>query len=235
MNPFAIKPMWTSASAFVLFLAATHGLSGQEREFAAYNCAITPPDGWQKMTNMPPQPGLLAAFGKADKTALLLIVVDDHNKTSGQMDDRFVSEFERGVESSGVGKRVSGRFIEVAGIKSYERLGNFLVNGKHASIIMQAVPADGRLYSLQAMRFDGQAGESPEIRRALASFRFIRAPAVPNPTYSSDSAAYRTGYLMGRVAGVAVVIAGAITVVIALIRRRGKRTPATPPPLPPSG
>ena len=235
MIPFTARPLQSWASVLVLVFAVTHGVLGQEQEFAGYNCAITPPDGWLKLTNLPPQPGVLVTFTKADKTALLLLVVDDRNKPSGPMNDRFVSEFERGLQSSGVGKRVSGRFIEVAGMKSYERLGTASVNGKHASIIMQAVPTDGRFYHLQGLRFDGDASEDPEIRKGLASFRFIRPPAAPIRAYSSQSEAYRTGYLLGRVAVVALLVAGVIAVVRAITRRKDKRNPATPPPLPPSG
>jgi len=68
---------------------------------------------------------------------------------------------------------VRGKLIEIAGIKSYERLGEILINGKPVSVLTQTVPADGKLYSLQGMRLDGNASEDPEIRQAFASFRFI--------------------------------------------------------------
>ncbi|TAK99804.1 MAG: hypothetical protein EPO07_10540 [Verrucomicrobia bacterium] len=234
MIPIAKKPAWPLASALMLFFAATHGVLGQEMKFTNYNCAITSPDGWQMMTNLPSQPGLLAAFGKTDKTALIILMVDDRNKPSGPLDDRFVSEFERGVQSNGVGERISGRFFEVAGIKCYERLGTALVKGKHASTITQVVPADGRFYHLNAMRFDGDANEDPEIRKGLASFRFIRAPAIPVRSYSSGSPAYQTGYSIGKMSGVAVTVVVAIVIVRSILRQRNKRKPSVPPPLPPS-
>jgi len=234
MIPFAIKSVRPLAAALMLFLAATHAVLGQERELAGYNCAITPPNGWQMMTNLPPRPGLVTLFAKADKTALLFLLIDDHNEVSGPLDDRFVSEFERGVEDAGAGKRVSGKFIEVAGIKSYERLGNVSANGKRASTIMQAVPTEGRIYSLLAMRFDGDASEDREIRKALASFRFIKAPAVPSQLSSSRSAAYRIGYTIGNATGIALLIAAALAVVKAIKSRKAKLHRATPPPLPPS-
>lgn len=228
-----MKPICTLASILMCIFAVTHSAAGQERRFTNYNCAITVPGDWYLMTNLPPQPGLVAAYGKADKTAFLILIVDDRDNPSGPLDDRFVSEFERGVESTGVGKRISGRFIEIAGIKGYERLGNAVVNGKHASTIMQSVPADGRFYNLQAMRFDGVANEDQEIRNALASFRFLRPPASPVRSYSSGSAAYRMGYLIGKGGGFAIVIGGAIVAIGASIRLRKSRKPSTPPPLPP--
>jgi len=114
--------------ALITFFAPTYSLVGQEREFTNYNCAITPPDGWSMMTNYPSQPGLFTIFfGKADKSRLVLLMVDDRHKPAGPVDDRFVAEFEGGVERGGGGKRISGRFTEIDGIKGYERLGYAMV------------------------------------------------------------------------------------------------------------
>jgi len=212
--------------------AATYSLVGQEREFTNYNCAITPPDGWSRMTNFPSQPGLFTIFfGKVDKSRLVWLMVDDRHKPAGPVDDRFVAEFEGGVERSGGGKRISGRFTEIDGIKGYERLGYVMVSGKRASTLMQSVPADTRFYSVNGMRFDGNANEDPEIRKFLASFRFIKYPARPTAP-SSESAAYQTGYLMGRLAGIGLLIAVGVAIVRVITRRKGKRT--IPPPLPSS-
>jgi hypothetical protein len=153
-----------------------------------------------------------------------MLMIDDKHKASGTVDDQFVKGFEQGLESSGVGKRDSGKFIEIAGIKAYERTGHTLVKGKNASTVMQVVPADGKLYSLQAMRLDGDASDDPEIRGVFASFRFLKPPAPP------PSAAYRMGYLFGSLLPIiALGGAGAYIVLKAILRYRSKETPPSPP------
>ena len=238
MNPRLKSRTTLLTSALFLVLFAPHRLPGNEVGFVAYNCAITPPDGWPLMTNLPPQPGLVAAFGKADKTALLILVIDERNKPAGPMDEQSVINFEAGVENSGGGKRLSGRFFEMAGIKAYERVGNASVKGRHASTIMNVVPADGKFYNVQVMRFDGDATADSEILKALASFRFLKAPSVSIRTSPSGSAAYESGKLAATAFAV-MLTAGVLTIVAIMVvraarRRQIKRDSVTPPALPPT-
>lgn len=210
---------------------ANHGLS-QELKFPQYNCAIAPPDGWQPMTEAIGQPGLIAAFRNVPKTKLIMVLIDDQNKAPSILDERYVEEFEQGVQASGGGKPKSARFIEVAGVKSYERLGEASIEGQRASILLRAVPADGKIYALQGMRMDGDAGEDSEIRQSLSSFRFITAPStVTQSPQSPSSAAYRAGYLFGQVIIIALVIAAGFAALRKVTRR--KSGPTTPPTLPP--
>jgi hypothetical protein len=220
------KPIRHLAFAFMLVIAAPRGVFAQERQFADYNCAITFPDGWHLMTNLPPQQSVLAAYGDAAGTRLVYLLIFA-KKPTGPLDDHFISEYERGIQESGGGERLSGKFIEIAGIKSYERLGSLLIRGKRASMIGQLVPADGRFYNLQAMRFDGDANDDPEIRQILGSFRFIRPPDL---SYTPDSIAYR----MGQLTGFLLVILAIVAVVVALVRRDRTPQPKRPPPLPPN-
>jgi hypothetical protein len=178
-----------TSTVFVI-LAFAGGLFGQERDFPQYNFAIRLPDGWQSITNLPARPGVIATFVDAAKIRQVVLLVYDH-KASGSLDDRFISEFERGMESSGAGKRVSGRFIEVCGIKSYERLANVVADGKRATLLTQVIPVKGRLYLLQGLRIDGEASDDPEIRNCLTAFRFI-TPPVAQTGQTSENASFRT-------------------------------------------
>lgn len=215
---------------FAFLFLGFYSVHAQERVFANYNCAITPPAGWQWVTNLSPMPGFCAAFRNTAHTRIVLLTIDDKHKPSGLVDERFVAELERGIEASGGGKRVSGTFIEVAGIKGYERLGRIRVNGKEGSTITRVVPADRVLYIVQAMRFDGAANNDPEIHEALGSFRFIRAPSRPA---RSGSAAYQFGYLMGRLVVPLGLVGVLVAIIVASIRRKSSKGPQGPPPLPP--
>jgi hypothetical protein len=195
------------ASTLFLILAIAGDLFGQERDFPQYNFAIRLPEGWQLMTNLPARPGVIATFVDAAKIRQVVLLVYDH-KASGSLDDRFISEFERGMESSGAGKRVSGRFIEVCGIKSYERLGNVMADGKRATSVTQVIPVKGRLYLLQGLRREGEVSDDPEIRNCLATFRFITSPVAQTGLTPKD-ASFRTflwtGFTLGIIAGIAIL------------------------------
>jgi len=190
----------------VMFALAGH-LFGQERDFSQYNFAITLSGGWQLVTNQASRPGVVATFVDAAKIRQLVLVVYDH-QASGNLDDRFISELERGMESSGAGKRVSGRLIEVRGIKSYERLGNVMADGRHATSLTQVVPVQGRIYLLQALKIEGEASDDPEIRSLLASFRFI-TPPVAQTGPPPNGGAFRTflwaGFTLGIFGGIAIL------------------------------
>jgi hypothetical protein len=123
----------------------------------------------------------------------VVVIVYDH-KSSGPLDEHFISEFERGMESSGAGKRVSGKFIEIRGIKSYERLGNAVVDGKCATVLTQVIPVKGRIYLLQGLRVEGEANDDPEILSFLASFSFIMPPVAQPEHLAPESIAFRIGF-----------------------------------------
>lgn len=205
------------------FLLSACSVVAQEKTFPEYNCAITPPAGWHQMTNLPPQKVFCAGFRNSSETLLLMLIIADVHKLSGPLDDQTVDGIEKGLESSGMGKRDSGKFIEIAGIKSYERTGHVLAQGKNSSTITQMVLADGKLYSINAMRTDGSASDDPTIRAALGSFRFITPPS-PSP-----SATDRTAYTIGKYVG--IVLVGLIGVVL---RQRREKRQEPPPPLPPN-
>jgi hypothetical protein len=206
MTDDTVTSMKLCASTVFAILAIAGSLFGEERDFPQYNFAIRLPDGWQLMTNLTERPGVIATFVDAAKIRQVVLLVYDH-KASGSLDDRFVSEFERGMESSGAGKRVAGRFIEVCGIKSYERLGNVMADGKRATLLTQVIPVKGRLYLLQGLRIEGKASDDPEIRNCLATFRFMTPPvAQTGPT--SEDASFRTllwaGFTLGIIAGIVI-------------------------------
>lgn len=235
---------WLATALMPLFAAA--GLLAQEQQFADFNCALTPPDTWQVTTNLPPKRGVLAQYRNAAKTRLIVLMIEDR-KLPGPMDEATVLGFEGGFRLSGGGERTSWKFIDVAGIKSYERKGSMLTHGKRASTLGRLVPAEGRFYWLEAFRFDGEADEAPEIQRALDGFRFLRPPVqVYAP---SGSAAFqfgqKMGYLTAMLATVFAVVAVTVAVIMGVWRsnrmsqaRRASGPPplptSTPPPLPPN-
>jgi hypothetical protein len=157
-----------------------------------------------------------------------MLMADGSHGAPGMMDDRFVSEFERGVQTKGVGKPESGKFIEVGGLKAYERSGHATIKGRNVSQIMLVVPANGKVYCITAMQFNGEASDDAGIRNVLTSFRFLHPPVPPTRT---RSAAYQTGYWFGRLGGLLALP----VLVFFIIRqsRQSRRNSSSPPPVPP--
>lgn len=235
------KPLAAARAFLALALAiAVQGAAfAQEREFPERNCAITPPEGWGEVKDLPSKSGILALYANPEKTSLLILLLDEKNSFRGEMDDRFVTGFEKGVESSGGGKKISGKFIEVEGIRSYERLGTLMVDGAEASTLMRAIPADGKFYHVQAIRYDGKAEEDPEIRQGLESFRFLKAPAPPGLNSPAFDKGYQIGYLIGKmivpvalVLFLLMVIGGTGIALFFVFRKKDKTTEI--PPIPPA-
>lgn len=191
---------------FLAFGAPDHA-SAQEKEFPAYNCAITPPAGWNTMEDFKAPQGFATAFANADRTGILILLVDDPRKSAGSMDERFVSEFERGIVDSGGGDRVSGGFIEIAGVKGYERFGRIVTNGKTVSSLTRAVIADRRVFSVSGILVDGDVSKDPALQSAVASFRFLHPPDTSVSAEPEPTASYRAGVLVGRILVIALIVA----------------------------
>jgi len=220
-------------TALFVTLACGGSALGQEQQFTNYHCAITPPLGWSYL-KVPPQHGLLVTYANRSRKSLVMLIVNDRNKI-GPIDDRFIDEFDRGVEKGTKGRdqKVGGKVIEVAGLKACERLGRTTVNGKAASTWSRNIPANGIFYTIQAMCFDGKADEEPEIRQGVESFRFLGSPVPPPDPLAGKSAAYQSGYRIGRVIAPLVLVGGFVALVLILVRAFGGRGSTAPPPLPP--
>lgn len=209
-----------------------HSALAQEQQFTNYHCALTPPLGWSYL-KVPPQPGLLVTYASRNHKCLLMLIVNDRQKV-GPINDRFMDEFERGIQigTKGKDKRISGRITQVAGLPAYERFGETTLNGKPVSTWSQNLPANGVFYTIQAMRFDGKADEDVETRQGMESFRFLGEPAPPK-VLTRDTRAYRFGYLFGywmaRIVLPLIAVAGVIVLIVVLVAKRRK---AGPPPIP---
>lgn len=225
------KSLRLLAVACTLFFAVAGGALAKDLQFADENCAITLPDTWLELTNLPRRQGQLAVYSDAARKRFVLLCVSTE-KPSGPMDDRVVADFELGIRKSGGGERISGQYVEVAGIKSYERSGALDSHGKHLSTINLFVPGEDKYYSIQGMRSDGDASDDPEIQQIIGSFRFLHpfVPSyVPNPDSPEAKFAQTTTKLILTIAAVAFVV---YCIVSSLRRRPASRPPPVPPPLP---
>ena len=232
IRPFRMnKQLKLWIPALLLIVVLVQNAFGQERQYPNDNFAITPPAGWDPVSNLPPQKGLVAVFGNPERTRLVVLVTMEAKSTDGPMDDRFVANFEKGLQKTGGGPPTSSKFIEVQGFRTYERIGSFAQGQKHFSTQTRLIATRGRAYSVAVMRTDGDATTDPEIQQCLASFRFLTPPEQPRSL--ADTISYRIGYFTGQI----LIVLLAIFVMVKLARsarsKKNKDSPATPPPLPP--
>ncbi|MEP6667825.1 MAG: hypothetical protein ABJF10_01645 [Chthoniobacter sp.] len=162
-----------------LLILATSAIAGAEKQFPDFNFAVSIPDGWQEIADKAAQGGLAAGFCSADQTRMFLVFRDDRAAPAGELDDQFVTDYEQKIESTGGGKRLSGKFVIVQGIKSYERTGEGMWRGNKVTTLSRTIPLGDHLYLLRAMRWDGgRAEEDPAIRELMESFRFPSLPST---------------------------------------------------------
>ncbi|MEI9895796.1 MAG: hypothetical protein WDN28_18425 [Chthoniobacter sp.] len=177
MTPFRFSKALLLVAVSLLAIA-TGACAGPEQQFPDYNFAITPPDGWVDITSTTHQKGLIVAFSAPDRSRAAFVLYDDRLTHPSELDDHFVEEFETASETSGLGKRLSSRFVLMQGIKCYERTGAPLVRGRIFSMISRTIPMQGRLFGLQGFRFTGgNADDDAEIRQFMESFRFLKLPS----------------------------------------------------------
>jgi hypothetical protein len=212
-------------SLFAAFVAITLQSQASEQVFTDLNFAITPPNNWKALTNTTQRPGtFVVAYGAPERGRVLLVTVDSSRKPTGPMDEKFIEDFDQGTEKGGGGKRVSGKFIEMDGVKAFERTSNPLVLGRQTSTMTHAVLTSERFYNVQGVTLKNVADDA-DIQKALASFRFL-TPAH-EPRLSAETAAYRIGYIMGKYGAMVVIVAGVVFTVV-------KNRKIKPPPFPPT-
>src|SRR5215467_9154968 len=104
--PIRVLPL---LAAFLL----AQPLHAQEEQFTNYHCAVTPPLGWKRLTTQP-QPGVIATWGNTSRKGLLMLIINDRGKIA-PLDDRFIAEFDRGIQmgTQGRDKKISGKVIQL--------------------------------------------------------------------------------------------------------------------------
>ena len=168
-----MKPTFLLACLLLVAVPPATFANG-EKQYPEYNFAVTPPNDWVDTTASAGQKGVIASFGSPDHTRSAFVLVEERAAPHGELDDRFVTEFERAAE---LGKRLSGKFVLVQGLKSYERTSAPVVQGKTISMISRITSVGRRFFSLQGYSFAGGiAGEDPQIREMMDSFHFLTPP-----------------------------------------------------------
>src|SRR6185369_15351419 len=110
-----------------------------EKEYPAYNCAVTPPDGWDDVLANVEQKGPIAAFAPPDRTRVVEIVIGTEQPLTHEIDGDFVSKLEKRMEAHPDDKRLSARVLSFRGIKIYERISDTTIGGKAVSKMVRIV------------------------------------------------------------------------------------------------
>ena len=174
-----ISPTLLACAAFVLH--AVHLAAGQERQLNEANCAVTLPVDWEDLTPTKEKPeGMLAAFGTHDQHRSLTVVLNHRGESSFPADGWFASAIDARFVHTGAGRKIAGRFIEIAGLRGYERRGAQLVHFKYVSTLVWAIPTGEGTYLLQGTVIDGEVDQASDVQQTMASFRFLHPPPAVN-------------------------------------------------------
>jgi hypothetical protein len=96
--------------------------------------------------------------------------------TFARLDSSYIASYEQVLKQTRHLQLVSSRVFTNDGVRTYENIQR-IGEGLAASVkVERQILADGRFYSLTAVRFGGDATQDPEIQAALTSFHFLRAP-----------------------------------------------------------
>lgn len=189
--------------------------SAQELKFPQENFAITPPAGWERQ---PSSPDVLVSYVKPDRSAIVLVIADAAGDPGDVTDETVIAEFEQGLESSGGGKRLWGKTIEVNGVNAYERLGELQIEDRSATGMVRFMTVKGHSYALQGLVFNDQADKNEEILKFMESFRFLTPPTP----IEQKSEAYKLGVQLGKYSfyvGLLGLVVGALFLLFWIIRQ----------------
>jgi hypothetical protein len=166
---------------------------------------------------------LLARSADNSKMICVIVVEEAGLKGTG-INDEYIGGLKRGFTGNG-GTIISDQRMQLAGVPAYEVIGRIPAPGKTLSTKMHSTVADGRSYAVQIMDAEGDVTRDRQLGQIMATFHFLKPPKIS--PLDGRSAAFRIGYLFGRVGVVAVLVA-----VVVLIIRKARRP--KPPPLPPA-
>lgn len=192
MNPSI--PTRLACALALFFLVATCDANGQEQSFPSGNCAFTPPPGWSRR-EFKQLPDLIAAYSDPAGDRTLMILANQRGKVGPAMDEAAITEVDRVIEKDGGGPKTSGKLVQFAGFRAYERRGTAGNKNKHMTTLGITFPTGDGIYILHAFSTVNEAADDEEMRRALNSFRFRSSPGTPR---QPPDAAYRAGYFAGQ-------------------------------------
>jgi hypothetical protein len=176
-----VKSIQAFAAGLLLLFALAVGAQGQEQKFEKDNFAITPPDGWVSNPDQAARSGMLATFTKPGGAELMLVGMYDASGVSIVLNEQFLKDYNAAFDKSNGGKFLSGDYVEVLGINSYERKGEITRNGATLSTYALLIPVGTKAYVVLVINKEGDA-KPPEVQKCIASFRFLTPSASPTPS-----------------------------------------------------
>ncbi len=214
----------------LIFVPSNPGCA-KEWQSEKLNCAITFPEGWEEETfsNL----NIKAGARSPDGLQVVRIVTDDKVYPGlKKVNTIFTFTLEKTLYRGG--KRIAGRKLKVGGLPGYETQGKMLSDGKLISFVGRFVVAESKVYQIHALHTKEDATKSPEMAKALDSFRFLRIPQGEATSFSQgemDPASI--GYRVAKISAVVLPITGLFVMLLIVIAKAMRRKTPRPPPLPP--
>ena len=183
---------------FIFSAASTFAV---ELKSDALNFTITIPDTWTVKSQ--DQTGFYVKSQDGNRDMNLAVI----RAAFAKLDSDYITKYEQILKQTRHLQLVSSGVFTNDGVQVYENIQR-IGEGSAASVkVERQILADGRFYSLTAVRFGGDATQDPEIQAALTSFHFLRTP--------KPGGAFGFG-----IAGTLAVLAVIIVVVFFVVRSR---------------
>ena len=111
----------------------------------------------------------------------LLVAVNDDSGSTIVMNEEFLDGYNKGVSETSGDKFLSGGFVEIQGIKSYERKGEIVRNGVILSTYALMVPVGAAGQFSGGGEQGGRREPTPRDPKMLREFPLPHAPRDPAP------------------------------------------------------
>lgn len=163
---------WLLVLAVAPFLHAAG--AAEEWKSEEFKCAVTPPSGaqWERVSSHGPSTKL--KMTKADHSASVFLSIGVPEGGAAELTDEFVQKWETGLLRAGKMTKTSGQRRKLQGVPAYEMTSTLTVGERPHQMVMILLLADGKLYTLTALKNAAPPLDDPEIQAFIASFRFLQ-------------------------------------------------------------
>ncbi len=144
---------------------------------------VTLPTGKEWSLGKPPGPNIRVYAQSSDGLGSVFVAVTPLATPRVQLDDAFISNFERGYFADPSAKKTFGGRVVLEGRPAYLLTSDLSGNGRTLQRSMTLWVEDGYFYQLVGMKIGASPFDDPLIKAFLVSFRFLNPPraVVPDP------------------------------------------------------
>jgi len=208
------KPRDFTMKHFILIVLVAFGAWGgamaAPRDFPEHNCSITFPTGWL-IAKAPPANFIVAGLStnRLKTVALTAITIrpGDEAIALPQMEGSIKGLMVKSGQPVAEGKK------NIGGVVFHSFSGK--IDARTSAMAYTAAMGD-QLYSIQTSSASDNAGTDADVQSVVGSFHLLNPVVATSAGGTHGSAAYRTGYVFGKILGIILIVGLAIWLITKL-------------------